>query len=97
MQLAPLTIPFDKLEADGDFDPQNPAPAETRLSATIDINGLPCHFEAIQVKSEDESMQAVNPDLQDWLEHLAEINNDTCRALEYNGRWYVILVHPFSV
>lgn len=92
-----LDIDWSTLEPDGAFN-NDGTPATTRLSGIAHLGRQFFHIEAIEVKPLDENgwMQAVNPSLQDDVDHLFELNGDHSQTTQINHREYLIYLIPFA-
>ena len=68
-----------------------------RLLATIKINGLYMHLEAIAVTTNDDGIhEAVDPCREDDLAALENAEDTAFRTIEIMGREYVIYATPFG-
>lgn len=97
-----LDIPEDAWRPTGDFDEDekwNISDARTRLSCKIMLAGIMMHVEAIQVKDNQDLVEAANPQLDSDIVNLYEIAGwcgECPECLEIQGRRYILTAFPFA-
>jgi hypothetical protein len=69
----------------------------SRLMATLVVNGLPLHLEAIEVEVDESRIQRASDESDDSLElvHMAAGADGHWQTLEIDGREYVLMATPF--
>ncbi len=88
-----LTIPEAQWEATGDYldDPFS------RLTAEIELNGIPMHVEAFEIDADNRDGQHLrDADADDALGRLVGDGGFPVRTMTMHGREYAVLISPFG-